>query len=185
MPSVLVTDLAAYNYGRYNSVRIIVDGDFTEDDFWNDVNKMLAESPISHAEEWEIHDYEGWGLDPRDFDKSEWGLLAQLAETYTESLIDCAIQFMELKDVEMIADNLKTVIEVNFCDKYRSEIALAQDVLYKECSDCGNELPTIVADSLDFNLTVNFIKTHSQIYDIFTTTYGFGYYLFEDFGWDD
>ena len=56
---IYVADLAAYNNGRLHGVWI----DATEemDDIWAQVNQMLKNSPEGFAEEYAIHDYEGFG----------------------------------------------------------------------------------------------------------------------------
>ena len=56
---IYVADLAAYNNGRLHGVWI----DATEemDDIWAQVNQMLKSSPEGFAEEYAIHDYEGFG----------------------------------------------------------------------------------------------------------------------------
>ena len=56
---IYVADLAAYNNGRLHGVWI----DATEEmeDIWAQVNQMLKNSPEGFAEEYAIHDYEGFG----------------------------------------------------------------------------------------------------------------------------
>ena len=56
---IYVADLAAYNNGRLHGVWI----DATEEmeDIWAQVNQMLKSSPEGFAEEYAIHDYEGFG----------------------------------------------------------------------------------------------------------------------------
>lgn len=58
-PRIYVACLAAYNNGRLHGVWI----DATADEWamWARIEKMLASSPIPDAEEWAIHDYEGFG----------------------------------------------------------------------------------------------------------------------------
>lgn len=57
-PRIYVACLAAYNNG-------ILHGEWIEAQeawsMWEATRKMLAKSPIPHAEEWAIHDYEGFG----------------------------------------------------------------------------------------------------------------------------
>jgi len=56
---IYVACLASYNnailHGRW------VDATQDMDDIWNDVNQMLKDSPEDNAEEFAIHDYEGFG----------------------------------------------------------------------------------------------------------------------------
>lgn len=55
---IYVADLAAYNAGKLRGVWI----DATKDmeDIWNEVKAMLSKSPEPLAEEYAIHDYEGF-----------------------------------------------------------------------------------------------------------------------------
>ncbi len=59
-PRIYVADLAAYNNGQLHGRWI----DATDDDaqLAQAVTEMLAASPIAGAEEWAIHDYDGFGL---------------------------------------------------------------------------------------------------------------------------
>ena len=52
-------DLAAYNNGKLHGVWINVSDDL--DGIHEQINAMLAESPEGFAEEYAIHDYEGFG----------------------------------------------------------------------------------------------------------------------------
>jgi len=59
-PKIYVACLAAYNAG-------ILHGEWIEanqelDDLWKEVRNVLASSPVEDAEEWAIHDYEGFGM---------------------------------------------------------------------------------------------------------------------------
>lgn len=55
---IYVADLAAYNNGKLHGVWVNATDDL--DDIWNQVNQMLAKSPEGFAEEYAIHDYEGF-----------------------------------------------------------------------------------------------------------------------------
>jgi antirestriction protein len=57
-PRIYVACLAAYNAGRLHGRWI--DADQPAEDIWNEVHTMLAGSPEPGAEEWAIHDYEGF-----------------------------------------------------------------------------------------------------------------------------
>ena len=50
--------LAAYNNGTLHGVWIDAADDL--DNIWDQINKMLADSPEENAEEYAIHDYEGF-----------------------------------------------------------------------------------------------------------------------------
>jgi antirestriction protein len=65
-PRVYVACLAAYNNGRLHGEWI--NADQSADELHEDVHRMLAASPEPGAEEWAIHDYEGFG----ELRLSEW-----------------------------------------------------------------------------------------------------------------
>ncbi|MEM1223292.1 MAG: antirestriction protein ArdA [Verrucomicrobiota bacterium] len=56
--SIYVACLAAYNSGTLHGEWITLTDDIEET--WNRIRKMLAASPIPDAEEWAIHDFEGF-----------------------------------------------------------------------------------------------------------------------------
>jgi antirestriction protein len=58
-PRIYVACLAAYNNGILHGAWI--DADQSADELHEDVQKMLAASPEPGAEEWAIHDFEGFG----------------------------------------------------------------------------------------------------------------------------
>ena len=71
---IYVADLAAYNNGKLHGVWI--DANAEVDDIWKAVNSMLASSPEEGAEEWAIHDYEGFG----EVSLSEWESFERVRE---------------------------------------------------------------------------------------------------------
>ena len=58
-PRIYVACLAAYNHGRLHGAWIEAAQEAWA--LWDDVQAMLAVSPIAGAEEWAIHDCEGFG----------------------------------------------------------------------------------------------------------------------------
>ena len=65
-PRIYVACLAAYNSGCLHGRWITAT---TPDEIWEQVRAMLADSPEPDAEEWAIHDYEGF----EECNISEWG----------------------------------------------------------------------------------------------------------------
>ncbi|MFP4410983.1 antirestriction protein ArdA [Coleofasciculus sp.] len=57
-PRIYVACLAAYNNGKLHGTWIDCDQD--AEDIWAEIEQMLKTSPEPDAEEWAIHDYEGW-----------------------------------------------------------------------------------------------------------------------------
>lgn len=58
-PRIYVACLAAYNQGRLHGAWIDANTDAWA--IWDGINAMLARSPVAGAEEFAIHDYEGFG----------------------------------------------------------------------------------------------------------------------------
>src|SRR5690606_9964627 len=57
-PRIYVACLAAYNSGYLHGAWI--DANMDADEITDEIAAMLARSPIEHAEEYAIHDYEGF-----------------------------------------------------------------------------------------------------------------------------
>lgn len=79
-PRIYVACLAAYNNGTLHGRWI--DADQSPDDIRAEITEMLAASPEPTAEEWAIHDYEGFG----EIRLSEWESLVRVSAL--GSLID-------------------------------------------------------------------------------------------------
>jgi antirestriction protein len=60
-PRIYIACLAAYNNGILHGRWIDVDEDASAEVIREEIAEMLSESPIPGAEEWAIHDYEGFG----------------------------------------------------------------------------------------------------------------------------
>lgn len=58
-PRIYVASLSDYNAGRLHGVWIDLEGKDSED-VWEEINAMLRASSEPIAEEWAIHDYEGF-----------------------------------------------------------------------------------------------------------------------------
>jgi antirestriction protein len=69
-PRIYVACLAAYNNGRLHGAWI--DATANAWAIWDGINRMLAASPVAGAEEWAIHDYEGFcGVRVREYEGIE------------------------------------------------------------------------------------------------------------------
>ena len=67
---IYVACLASYNNGILHGAWI--DATQGEDGIWKDVSQMLLKSPAEYAEEWAIHDYEGFeGIHISEYDSFE------------------------------------------------------------------------------------------------------------------
>jgi antirestriction protein len=70
VPSIYVACLASYNNGVLHGVHIDLEEGIEESDVWDRIKAMLAESKEPDAEEWAIHDFEGFH--PIRLGESEW-----------------------------------------------------------------------------------------------------------------
>lgn len=76
-PRIYVACLAAYNNGILHGAWI--DAAQDTDEIWAEVSVMLKDSPIPSAEEWAIHDFEGFGA-ARIEEYSSFEYISRLAE---------------------------------------------------------------------------------------------------------
>ena len=62
-PSIYLADLAAYNSGRLHGEWVELDGDADHnlEQIQETIARVLRSSPVADAEEWAIHDYQGFG----------------------------------------------------------------------------------------------------------------------------
>lgn len=62
-PSIYLADLAAYNSGRLHGETVELDGDANHnlEQIRETIARVLRTSPVADAEEWAIHDYQGFG----------------------------------------------------------------------------------------------------------------------------
>lgn len=110
---IYVACLAAYNYGILHGHWINADQD--ADDIRTEIAAMLKASPIHGAEEYAIHDYEGF----EDISISEYhGIeeVAALAEFIAEHGELGAELFKHYGDI----DTAETALEDDYCGEYRS-----------------------------------------------------------------
>ena len=72
VPSIYVACLSSYNNGVLHGVHIDLEDGIEEDEVWDQVKAMLAKSKYPPAEEWAIHDHEGFeGIRVWEYDRFE------------------------------------------------------------------------------------------------------------------
>jgi len=119
---IYVADLAAYNNGKLHGVWI--DATQELDDIQDQINEMLADSPEELAEEYAIHDYEGFG----SYSVSEYEGIESLHE------IACFIEEHGEIGSELLGhygddlDDAKKAIEENYSGCYASLADYAQEL---------------------------------------------------------
>jgi antirestriction protein len=139
-PMIYVACLAAYNAGTLHGKWIAATQD--TDSLHREVQAILKQSPEPLAEEWAIHDYEGFGnIRLGEYESlSEVSRLALLVEEYGEPFAAYAAHV-----------DTESATEESFLDAYRghcdSELAYAQD-LFDELY--AHELPENLRYYIDY-----------------------------------
>ena len=136
---VYVACLSAYNNGQLHGEWIDVSPDVEA--MQEAINDMLELSPQPHAEEWAIHDHEGFG----SLHLSEYTPLVTLAE-YAEFYADHEELGLELlAHFNDISETIEA-IENHYHGEYDSE----EDFAIKFTEETGMEIPKHLAYYIDY-----------------------------------
>jgi antirestriction protein len=165
-PRIYVACLAAYNNGRLHGEWI--DADQSADELHEAVARMLALSPEPGAEEWAIHDYEGFG----ELSLSEW-------ESF-EHVSAIAVGIAKHGDAFsawLSYDESQDATDVQaFEDAYRGEWDslrayaenLADDIgLYDAAEKSGSHYVTVDIDALERDLDIELYTAESDHHTIY------------------
>lgn len=141
IPKIYVACLAAYNNGYLHGEWIDATQDV--DAIYSDIQKILASSPIPDAEEWAIHDYEGF-------------YAMQISEDEGIESVSVKAQFI-LEHGEVGAtlaqyydynlDEAKEAIENNYQGEWNSELEFAIE-LFDDCYT--HNLPENLCHYIDY-----------------------------------
>ena len=118
---IYVACLAAYNGGRLHGVWIDATQDL--DEIQEQVNVMLKGSPEQDAEEWAIHDYEGFG----GYSVSEYSGFGELhnVASFIEEYPEIGGELLDhFSDIE----EAKNAAKGNYCGCYKSMADYAQEL---------------------------------------------------------
>ena len=160
---IYVACLAAYNNGHLHGRWI--DATQGEDHIWTETRAMLAASPIPNAEEWAIHDYEGFGAGTVQ-EYSSFETVAELAG-FIEEHDELGTALIEYFCGDL--DQAKAALE-DYSGEHDSLADFAEE-LHRET---GSEIPTALEHYIDweamgkdmelngdvFTLEINFPKVH-------------------------
>lgn len=155
---IYVADLAAYNNGKLHGVWI----DATQDleDIQEQITNMLKISPEPDAEEYAIHDFEGFG----SYRVSEYEGIEQLHEIaeFIEEYPDLAAELLSHfgDDIE----DARKAIEENYSGCYKSLSDYAE-----EMTDDTVQTPENLADYIDYERMGRDIELSGDIYTIETS----------------
>lgn len=167
-PQVYVACLAAYNNGVLHGRWI--DANQSASDIHAEIAAMLKESPERLAEEWAVHDYEGFG----EIHLSEWPDIERVSEL--ARLIndhgDALTVWYEAQDAQNFAvTDLAEKFQEQWSGEHDSERAFAEDFL--ESTGQLDSIPEWARNYFDFesyarDLRVSgdysFVRHEGQVY---------------------
>jgi antirestriction protein len=134
-PRIYVACLAAYNNGHLHGCWIDCDQD--ADAIKEQIQAMLKTSPIPNAEEWAIHDHEGFGK----FHISEWHDIAELAaiaaaiEEHGEPYLAALAETCDKEEADALIEE--------YCGHYDSDEAFTQQLL-EDTDGLPKDLPAYI-----------------------------------------
>jgi len=155
---IYVADLAAYNNGKLHGVWINALDEL--DEIQEQINKMLADSPEGFAEEYAIHDYEGFG----GYSLSEYeGIqsaheVACFIEEYPETGGKLLDHFSDIGEARKAAED-------NYCGCYKSLADYAE-----ELTEETSEIPEHLQYYIDYEKMGRDMELNG---DVFTIETGF------------
>lgn len=155
-PRIYVADLAAYNSGYLHGVWIDATLDIT--DIQEKVSEMLAASPIANAEEYAIHDYEGFdGYRLGEYEGLDTAHeIASFIEEYPEYGAALLDHFSDI-------DAARKAAEEDYCGSYASLADYAQ-----ELTEETTEIPQSLAYYIDYERMARDMELSGDVFTIET-----------------
>ncbi|CAA0114026.1 Uncharacterised protein [Halioglobus japonicus] len=154
---IYVADLAAYNNGKLHGVWIDATTDL--DTLWKAVHAMLKTSPEPDAEEWGIHDYEGFG-GYRLSEYESFERVHDIAE-YLEEYPDLGPELLDHTGDDL--EEARRALEDNYAGQYTSLADYAE-----ELTSSTTEIPEILAYYIDYERLGRDMELSGDIYTIET-----------------
>ena len=157
-PRIYVACLAAYNNGHLHGKWI--DADQDAEAIQSNIAAMLAASPISNAEEWAIHDYEGFeGTDIQEYSGIETvAKLAAFVSEHGELGGKLLANFNgDLEDAEAAFED--------YAGEHKNPAEFAQDLIEQT-----TEIPENLVNYVDYDAIARDMELNS---DVFTIELGF------------
>lgn len=149
---IYVACLAAYNSGVLHGRWI--DATQGESGIWDDVNATLKASPEENAEEWAIHDYEGFeGVQISEYEGFE--SVCEIAKFIEEHGRLGGQLLAHCHTIE----EAKTALEDNYCGEYESVSDYAEQLTQETI---------LIPDNLRFYIDYEKMGRDLEINDIFT-----------------
>ena len=150
-PRIYVACLAAYNSGCLHGRWIDAT---TPDEIWEQVRAMLADSPEPDAEEWAIHDYEGFeGANLSEYASFE--TVCELAEFIGEHGSLGAKLYTHFGDR---LEEAKAAFE-DYAGEFKSAADFAEDVT----RECGTDIPKTLEYYIDWEALARDMEMGGEI----------------------
>ena len=140
-PMIYIACLASYNNGILFGKWINAAQD--EDSINAEIHDMLSQSPIPHAEEWAIHDYDGFGSYPLD----EYESISTICEIAAFIVEHGELGIELMANVGCNVEEAREILENNSYGTYDSELDFATE-LFNECY--AHEIPEHLRHYIDY-----------------------------------
>lgn len=138
-PRIYVACLASYNAGRL--VGRWIDAAQDADDLADEIREMLADSPIPNAEEWAVHDHEGFG----PYRLGEYPNLEDVA-TLAQGIEEHGEPFA------MYCANVGAIVDADeFAEAYCGEWDSGEDYAREFLADTGADIPDWLTGYVDYS----------------------------------
>ncbi len=165
-PRIYVACLAAYNSGRLHGCWI--DADQPAEGIYEEAQAMLAASPEHGAEEWAIHDYEGFGA----LRLSEWESFEHVS-AIAAGIAEHGDAFTAWLSYDSSRDATDLVaFEDAYQGEYDSLRQYADDFaenagLYDAAEKAGSPYVTVDIDALERDLDIEMYTVSSDHYTVY------------------
>ena len=165
---IYIACLAAYNAGILHGGWI--DADQPADDIRAEVEKVLVTSPVPGAEEWAIHDHEGFG----SLRLSEWESFERVSDIAT------GIALHGLAFAAWLAyDSSRDPADIDsFCDSYRGEWNSLRDYAQDYADSIGLYELAEQAQSGYVTVDIGMLERDLDI-EMYTVKSEYGLYVFD------
>jgi len=152
---IYVADLTAYNNGKLHGIWINACDDL--DNIWNQINKMLVNSPEGFAEEYAIHDHEGFnGYALDEYEDIE--AVHEIA-CFIEEHPDFGSELLNNFGGDL--DEAKTAAEDNYCGCYKSLADYAE-----EFTEQTTQIPEQLAYYIDYEKMGRDMELGGEVFTI-------------------
>ncbi|QQG35165.1 MAG: antirestriction protein ArdA [Micavibrio aeruginosavorus] len=155
-PRIYVADLAAYNAGFLHGVWI--DATLDIEEINEQIGHMLAASPVEDAEEYAIHDYEGFD----GYKVSEYEGI-QSAHDVAEFLAEYPVFGGELLNHFSTLDEARTAADEDYCGCYESLADYAE-----ELTEQSTPIPENLRYYIDYESMARDMELNGDVFTIET-----------------